>query len=113
MKLPPDPVKSSSTANDAFSSAVQPNTLPPRQTGETLRPLRPSSRISISVPTSKRQEQQQAALIRSREVLGTSPQAALFNRNGRNEAGDSDRRRGADRVDGGAGIGAPGLPPAH
>ena len=27
-----------------MSSAVQPNTLPPRQTGETSRPLRPSAR---------------------------------------------------------------------
>src|SRR3954468_5631075 len=47
MKLPPPATKASSTAKDAFSSAVQPNTLPPRQTGETLSPLRPISRISM------------------------------------------------------------------
>src|SRR3954465_7182135 len=74
MKLPPEPVKSSSTANEAFSSAVQPKTLPPRQTGETLRPLRPSSRNSMLgswVRGVIGNEQQQAGEMRSREVLGT------------------------------------------
>src|SRR2546421_7850284 len=41
MKLPPAAVKASSTAWDCAASAVQPNTLPPRHSGNTSRPVRP------------------------------------------------------------------------
>ncbi len=44
MKFPPSSTNRSSTANDASRSAVQPNTLPPRQIGETSRPDPPSAR---------------------------------------------------------------------
>src|SRR5262249_1645615 len=42
MKFPPAATYASSTSNDAVSSAVQPNTFPPRQRGNTSRSLRPS-----------------------------------------------------------------------
>src|ERR1700678_3468182 len=49
MKLKPAPTNSSRIANEAGSSAVQPNTLPPRQMGETSSPDPPSLRVFIIV----------------------------------------------------------------
>src|SRR5580698_1410327 len=49
MKLNPAPTKASRIAKEVGSSAVQPNTLPPRQTGETSRPDPPSLRVCILV----------------------------------------------------------------
>src|SRR5579872_399303 len=45
MKLNPAATNASSIRNDVFSSAVQPNTLVPRQSGETLRFEAPSLRV--------------------------------------------------------------------
>jgi hypothetical protein len=44
MKFMPASTQASSRRNDIASSTVQPNTLPPRQSGETWRPERPSAR---------------------------------------------------------------------
>src|SRR6202044_981810 len=46
-KLNPAPTKASRIANDAASPTVHPNTLPPRQMGETSRPDPPSLRVFI------------------------------------------------------------------
>src|SRR5215211_524881 len=48
MKLKPAATKASSSSNDRCSSAVQPNTLPPKHSGSTFRPEWPSSRASIA-----------------------------------------------------------------
>src|SRR4051794_15706030 len=47
MKLKPAETKASSSSNDRSSSMVQPKTLPPKHSGYTLRPERPSSRNCI------------------------------------------------------------------
>src|SRR5713226_6973406 len=47
MKLPAASTKASSTASEAFWSVVHPNVLPPRHSADTLRPVRPSLRISM------------------------------------------------------------------
>src|SRR5271170_6396332 len=47
MKLNPAPTNASRMAKEAGSSAVQPKTLPPRQTGETSRGDPPSLRVFI------------------------------------------------------------------
>ena len=47
-KVPPAAAKASSTANEACSSAVQPNTLPPRHRRDTSRSLVPSFVMSRS-----------------------------------------------------------------
>src|ERR1700691_6582236 len=44
MKLSPAPIIASSTLNDAASSAVHPNTLPPRHSGATCKRERPRAR---------------------------------------------------------------------
>src|SRR3954453_16749249 len=48
MKSKPAATNASSRANEVFSSAVQPNTLPPKQNGATCRSERPSRRFFIS-----------------------------------------------------------------
>src|ERR1700693_5118643 len=47
MKLNPAPTKALSSSIDRFSSIVQPKTFPPKQSGDTFRPERPSIRSSI------------------------------------------------------------------
>src|SRR5277367_2375009 len=49
MALRPAPANASSTANEAFLSAVQPNTLPPRTSGAMERSVCPSRRSCIGV----------------------------------------------------------------
>src|SRR3954447_757767 len=49
MKLPPAPVYASRTACDCGSSAVQPNTLAPRQRGKTSRSVRPREAMPLTV----------------------------------------------------------------
>src|SRR6185436_20493058 len=48
MKLPPASTYASSTASEAFWSVVHPNVLPPRHSADTLSPVRPSLRISMT-----------------------------------------------------------------
>src|SRR5580704_9684544 len=48
MKLKPASTKASSTAKEAFSSALQPKTLPPSPSGATMRSDRPIDRFSIN-----------------------------------------------------------------
>src|SRR6185436_12116704 len=52
MKLPPAFTKASMTANDAASSAVQPNCIEPKQRFETVTPVRPScvDFMAVSLP---------------------------------------------------------------
>src|SRR5512140_1859514 len=52
MKLKPASSHASSSENDVASSAVQPNTLPPKHSGETFRGERPSVLYSIGVSSS-------------------------------------------------------------
>src|SRR5215471_3260899 len=47
-RLNPAPKKASSSLNDIASSAVQPNTLPPRASGATSNPVLPSLRFGIA-----------------------------------------------------------------
>src|SRR6188472_2360203 len=49
MKLPPAAAYASSTSRDSASSAVQPNTLPPRQIAKTSRSVRPSGAMAAAV----------------------------------------------------------------
>src|SRR3954451_660261 len=49
MKLPPACTYASSTACDSRSSAVQPKTLPPRQSGKTSRSVRPSTAMRLKL----------------------------------------------------------------
>src|SRR3954470_12730649 len=49
MKLPPASAYASSTACDSRSSAVQPKTLPPRQSGKTSRSVRPSTAMRLKL----------------------------------------------------------------
>src|ERR1035437_10792166 len=49
MKLPPAWTNASMIANDAASSAVQPNCMVPRHSSETFRSLRPSLRRCMQI----------------------------------------------------------------
>src|SRR5579884_285390 len=51
MKLPPPAAYASSTSRDWSSFAVQPNTLPPRQSGNTSRSVRPSRATGLTLAT--------------------------------------------------------------
>src|ERR1700712_5997367 len=49
MKLPPPAAYASSTSNDVVSSAVQPKTLPPRDSGNTSRSVPGMLRLTVPV----------------------------------------------------------------
>src|SRR5690349_891009 len=54
MKFPPAAVYASRIANEVAASAVQPNTLPPRQSGDTSRSVPPMRLITGSVKPAHR-----------------------------------------------------------
>src|SRR5580658_8409893 len=82
MKLRPAAIMASSTLNDAASSAVHPNTLPPRHRGATCKRERPRVRSCMD----------NSDLIGQRDDHGTLSLAVAF------LALDAQRELGADRA---------------